>query len=82
MTEMEFLNEPIAVTSAIDDQGQVKPQTMIWRGRPYTIVSVGRQWDQTGNRHILIEGSDGSRFEIMLEQEASNSKQNQQDFQV
>ena len=67
MTNMEFLDEPAAVTSATDGQGQIMPQSLTWRKRTYSIISVGRQWEQTGNRHILIEASDGTRFEVMFD---------------
>jgi len=67
MTDMEFLDEPVMVTSSTDAQGQIIPQSVTWRKRTYTIVTVGRQWEQEGNRHILIEASDGTRFEVMLD---------------
>ena len=66
MTSMELIDEPAAVTSRTDDEGQISPRRLIWRNRFYQIVSVGRQWEEPEGRFILVEVSDGTRFELLL----------------
>jgi len=42
---------------------------LIWHGNTYRLVATGRQWDAAGGRHILVEASNGDRFEIQLARE-------------
>ena len=64
--DTEFFNDLIGLTCSFDGQGQINVQSLIWQERSYTIVSVGRQWLDEAGRHVLVEGADGTRFEIEL----------------
>ncbi len=66
MATMEFLDDPVAVLAAIDNQGHTRPHQLSWRGVDYTLISVGRQWDTENGRHVLVEAGNGARFELQL----------------
>lgn len=66
MTHPEFYNDPISVTAIIGLDGQTQPTRLTWRGVHFNLVSVGRQWESESGRHILVEASDGARFELEL----------------
>ena len=66
MTDTEFFNDPIRVTCSIDEQGQTNIQSLSWRDKPYTILVVGRQWDDADGRHVMAETADSTRFELLL----------------
>jgi hypothetical protein len=69
MTNEEFLDEPASVVAAMDSDGNLSLQRVIWRGHKYRITAVGRQWDEAGGRHVLVEAADGTRFEVLLRRE-------------
>jgi len=69
MDSTEFVNEPVNVNSSMDNKGHTTPQKLTWRNKQYTIVTVGRQWDETDGRYVLVETADGSRFELQLRRE-------------
>ena len=69
MSNPEFLNEPISLNCLIDAQGYITPKSLSWAGREHTIVSVGRQWEESEGRHVLVELEDGSRLEAQLNRE-------------
>jgi hypothetical protein len=69
MSETEFFDELIAVTSSIDQTGRVSPRHFTWRGQPHTIINAGRQWESEAGRHILVETGTGDRFELQLSRE-------------
>lgn len=66
MTNTEFYDDPVTVTATIDHRGNTHPTGFSWRGRLQTLVTVGRQWDTENGRHILVEASDGVRYELQL----------------
>ena len=66
MSEMEWLDEPAGVVAISDAQGRITPRQLMWRDHDYTIISVGRQWDGTAGRHVLVEAAGGTRFELQL----------------
>lgn len=69
MTNEEFLDEPVSVVAAMDDEGKLDPQRVTWRARKYRITAVGRQWDEADGRHVLVETADSTRFELQLRRE-------------
>ncbi|MBN1991702.1 MAG: hypothetical protein JW953_03290 [Anaerolineae bacterium] len=62
----EFFDDPIKVICSIDEQGQINLKNLTWKERPYTIVAVGRQWDEDDGRHVMAEAGDRTRFELLL----------------
>ena len=69
MTHEEFVDERVSVVAAMDDEGQLNPQRVTWQARKYRITSVGRQWDEDDGRHVLVEVTNGTRFELLLRRE-------------
>lgn len=69
MSNVEFVDEPIEVIVVIGKQGQLRPQSVVWRERRYPIVTTGRQWDVEDSRLVLVEAADGTRFELQLVRE-------------
>ena len=69
MTNEEILDEPARVVATMDDEGKLDPQRVTWQGRQYRITAVGRQWDEAGGRHVLVEVAGGTRFELQLRRE-------------
>lgn len=67
MNKTEYYFEPAAAIGTIDADGQTSLQQITWRGRHYTIVSQGRQWDDADGRHLMAEAADGTRFELHLQ---------------
>jgi hypothetical protein len=63
---MQFLDEPVTVVASIDSQGHTIPTQLNWGKIKFSLVTVGRQWDEDSGRHILVEASDGTRFELQL----------------
>ena len=66
MTNMELLDEAVLVTTKSDAANEITPRRVVWRRQSYSIVGVGRQWDEEEGRHILVEAADGTRFELQL----------------
>ncbi|MCB0192570.1 MAG: hypothetical protein KDJ65_11555 [Anaerolineae bacterium] len=69
MTDIEYFNDPIAITATIGPTGEVRPRHFDWREQQYAVVSVGRQWEAEDGRHILVEIPNGDRFELHLARE-------------
>ena len=65
----EFFDDPIGVICAINEQGHTNLQNLTWRGTQYTIVAVGRQWNEETGRRVMAEAADGTRFELELRRE-------------
>lgn len=45
--------EKIEVAYHYDDHGTPVPTGFTWQGRTYRIIDLGRQWDESGDHHIL-----------------------------
>ena len=46
--------EAVEVTTRFDRQGRIIPLSFIWRGREYTVLSVGRGWQDEAGQHLLV----------------------------
>ena len=66
MADLEYLDEPVLVTTKSAPDARLAPQLVVWRGRHFPIVTVGRQWEEETGRHVLVEANDGTRFELQL----------------
>ena len=64
--DTEFFNDAIGLTCSVDEQGKINLRNITWREKPYTIVTVGRQWLDEAGRHVMAETADGTRLEIGL----------------
>lgn len=48
------MSDLISVESRFEKNGTVHPKAFEWKGRHYTVESVGRQWEEDGILHILV----------------------------
>ena len=69
MSNEEFFDEPVSVVAAMDEEGNLNLQRITWQAKKYTIIAVGRQWDEADGRYVLAEAADGTRFELQLRRE-------------
>ena len=61
-----FGDEEVAVEAQFLADGEIRPTAFTWHGSRRRIAGLGRQWDEADGRHILVETTDGSRFELCL----------------
>ncbi len=61
MNTPEFVDAPIKVEAKMSDR-QLHPQTVVWQGRKYAVIAIGRQWTAEDGTHVLLEVHDGSRM--------------------
>ena len=66
MTDPWIGNDTVTVEAQFIPEGEVRPTSFTWRERRWTIVGLGRQWDDADGRHVLVEAPNGSRFELCL----------------
>jgi PncC family amidohydrolase len=59
-------DQEVAVEAQFQADGEIQPTAFTWRGSRRTIAGLGRQWDESDGRHVLVEATDGSRFELCL----------------
>lgn len=66
MNDVWLGEEPVAVEARFLPDGKIQPTAFTWRRRHWTVTGLGRQWDETDGRHVLVMTPDGSRFELCL----------------
>ena len=58
------MNEVIAVEVRLKADGAMRPLAFSWRGKRYRVTSIGRQWEQDGERHFLVMTPDEQVYEL------------------
>ena len=58
------MDEPIEVDVRFLTDGALRPQAFRWRSRRYEIASLGRQWEEEGERRFLVMTPDERVFEL------------------
>ncbi len=58
------MNEPIIVEARIGADGSVRPIAFVWQDRRYPIASIGRQWEDEGERRMLVMTPGDRVFEL------------------
>jgi len=66
MDEVWVGDEMADVEARYLPDGTVQPVTFTWHGRRWSVAGLGRQWDESDGRHVLVLAPDGSRFELCL----------------
>lgn len=73
MTDVTFVDEPIAVEARFDEDGAVRPRAFVWKGRTYQITDVGRQRTESKDyhqlRYYLVMTPARETFELCLDTE-------------
>ncbi len=72
MSIPEFVNEPVLVEARLLPDGQMRPIAFAWRGRPWRVANMGRQWDEKDEegvtwRCFLVRTREHASFELRLE---------------
>ncbi len=63
MQNSEWLNEAVLVEGGLRGEMLV-PRQVVWREKSLTVVSVGRQWKEETDTHVLVELHNHSRMEL------------------
>ncbi len=63
MQNSEWLDESIFVEGGLRGEMLV-PRKVVWRKKPLTVISVGRQWEEDDLTHVLVELHNHSRMEL------------------
>jgi len=58
------VNEAIVVDVRFKADGTIRPLAFSWRGKRYRVASLGRQWEQAGERHFLVMTTDEQVYEL------------------
>jgi hypothetical protein len=64
------VNDPILVDARVGRGGRLRPRSFLWREQRYTVASIGRQWIDTGETHVLVMVESGGTFELALSPDA------------
>ena len=62
------MNEAIAVEVRLKADGTIRPLAFSWRGKRYRVTSIGRQWEQDGERHFLVMTAGEQVYELAYRQ--------------
>jgi hypothetical protein len=60
------VNEPVLVEARVGRSGRLRPRSFLWREQRYTVASIGRQWLDAGETHILVMAEGSGTFELAL----------------
>jgi len=60
------MSEPVLVEMPVGGSGRLRPRSLLWREQRYTVASVGRQWSDAGETHVLMMAEGGGTFELAL----------------
>ncbi len=68
MPNSEWLNNTIFVEGGMRGEMLI-PRKIMWRNKLFSVISVGRQWKEETETHLLVELHDGSRLEVIFSNE-------------
>lgn len=60
------MSEPVLVEMHVGRDGRLRPRSFAWREQRYTVASVGRQWSDAGETHVLVMAEGSGTFELAL----------------
>jgi hypothetical protein len=60
------VNEPVLVEVRVSRSGRLRPRSFLWREQRYTVASIGRQWLDADETHILVMAQGGGTYELAL----------------
>ncbi len=64
------MNEHVLVEAHLRRRGLLRPRAFVWRDRRYAVASIGRQWTDGGETHVLVMAEGGGTFELALQQDS------------
>lgn len=59
--------EPVEVVAEFGLDGEIRPRSFSWKGADYPVVSIGRRWEESGSRHILVMVPGDRVFELVFQ---------------
>jgi hypothetical protein len=62
------MSDAVCVEAHVDRRGRLRPRSFLWREQPYRVASIGRQWIDAGETHVLLM-AEGGTFELAFRQE-------------
>ena len=63
------MRELITVEVRLDEDGRMRPEAFVWRGRRCVVLNHGRRWEQDGQLHFLVQDLRLGTYELALERE-------------
>jgi hypothetical protein len=63
---------PIRVEAQMLPNGDIRPLAFHWEGEKVVVASLGRSWDEAGERHFLVMTPDERVYELAYLPEQSS----------
>jgi len=67
VSEIRFVDVPVAVEARFDEDGSLTPIAFTWQGQKLRISDVGRRWTEDNVRHYLVMTSAQETFELCFD---------------
>jgi hypothetical protein len=64
------VNEPLLVDARVGRDGRLRPRSFVWREQRYTVASIGRQWADASETHVLVMVEGGGTYELAYSPDA------------
>ena len=66
------MSEVIHVEVRFGDDGEILPLAFVWEERRFSVLSLGRQWQEGDFRHFLVMTSGEQVFSIAYNEETGS----------
>ncbi|TET98450.1 MAG: hypothetical protein E3J30_06695 [Anaerolineales bacterium] len=63
------MSEVIHVEARFGEDGEILPLVFVWEERRFTVLTLGRQWQEGQSRHFLVMTYGEQVFEIAYSEE-------------
>ncbi len=63
------MSEVIHLEARFGDDGEILPLVFVWEERRFSVLTLGRQWQEGDLRHFLVMTSGEQVFEIAYNEE-------------
>jgi hypothetical protein len=60
------VSDPVLVEARVGRGGRLRPRSFLWREQRYTVASIGHQWIDAGETHVLVMAEGSGTFELAL----------------
>jgi len=59
------------VEARVGRDGRLRPRAFTWSGQAFRVASIGRQWPDAGETHVLVMAEGAGTFELAYSPETS-----------
>jgi len=66
------LSDVIHVEARFREDGEILPLVFVWEDHRFSVLALGRQWQEGQSRHFLVMTSGEQVFEIAYNEEEGN----------